>query len=266
MLYISAVLHENDKTKRLMKTIKYEKPLGIQITGNNTEEFHQVIKYLKPYDLVDINCGCPSIRIVGNQAGSFLLKNPEKIAEMIKILKLSGKPVTAKIRLGFKNNNVIKVSKMIEKAGADALTIHARLAHHGASVPADWSWIKKVKKEIGIPVIGNGDIKSGQDAEKMLEIADGAMIARAAIGDPIIFQRILKYLKTGKEQEFNFKDNIKLLKEYLQLAKKYDVIDIARIKFVGSHFLRNQEGIAKKRQELMQLKSFNDIEDFVRNI
>ena len=268
MLYVDAITHENEKTQKLMKTSKEDKPVGIQVTGNNVSEFEKAIKMkvFEKYNLVDINCGCPSIRITGNQAGSFLLKNPDKISGMIKTLKNSGYTTTAKIRLGLENNNVMKVAKSIEKAGADALTIHARLATQGTGTKEDWKWIQEAKKEIGIPVIGNGDIFSGKDTERMLEIADGAMIARAAIGDPHIFERISFYLKTGKERERNFKKNIDYFKKYLYLAKKHDIIDIPRIKYLGTNFLRNKEGAAKLRNELMQKKDFNEIQDFIRNI
>jgi len=266
MLYISQILHENPHTQNLMKTSKEDKPIGIQITGNLIKEFKETIPYLKPYNLVDINCGCPSIRITGNQAGSYLLKNPNKISNMIKTLKKEDLIVTAKIRLGFKTNNVLKVSKSIEKAGADALTLHARLATHGRSIPADWNQIKKVKQSLGIPVIGNGDIFIGKDTEKMLDITDGAMLARSAIGDPLIFKRILKYLKTKKEPEFNFKENINSFKEYIKLAKKYNLIDIPRIKYLGSNFIKNIQGASKLRNQLMQLKTFNEIESFINSI
>jgi len=266
MIYISAILHKNTKTQNLMKTSKEDSPIGIQITGNSINEFKKVTPHLKPYNLVDINCGCPSIRITGNQAGSYLLKYPEKISKMIKILKQADLTVTAKIRLGFKTNNVLKVSKAIEKAGADALTLHPRLAIQGSSIPAQWEWIKKVKNSIGIPIIGSGDIFNGKDAEKMLEIADGAMLARSAIGDPLIFQRILKYLKTKKESEFNFKQNIKRLQEYLKLAKEHNLIDIPRIKYLGSNFIKNTRGASKMRNRLMQLRTFEEIENLVKTI
>lgn len=266
MIYISAILHKNTKTQNLMKTSKEDSPIGIQITGNSINEFKKVTPHLKPYNLVDINCGCPSIRITGNQAGSYLLKYPEKISKMIKILKQADLTVTAKIRLGFKTNNVLKVSKAIEKAGADALTLHPRLAIQGSSIPAQWKWIKKVKNSIGIPIIGSGDIFNGKDAEKMLEIADGAMLARSAIGDPLIFQRILKYLKTKKESEFNFKQNIKRLQEYLKLAKEHNLIDIPRIKYLGSNFIKNTRGASKMRNRLMQLRTFEEIENLVKTI
>ena len=269
MLYIDAILHENKRTKNLMKTSREDKPIGLQITGNNEKEFERFVKLkeLKNYDLIDINCGCPSIRITGNEAGSYLLNNPEKIASMIKILKKTGKPVTAKIRLGFKKNNVLEVAKAIEKVGADAIAVHARLAIHGRDVSADWSWISRVKKLVKIPVIGNGDVFSGADAARMLKICDGVMIARGAIGDPLIFSRILKYLETGVEEELDVAKNLELFKEYLKLQRHYygDVVDIGRVKHVGGNFLKDFRGASRKREELMRLKSFEEIERFAEN-
>ena len=262
MLYISQILHENKKTKQLMKTSKEDKPLGVQITGNSPEEFKKVIPFVKNYDLVDINCGCPSMKITGNKAGSYLLKHPEKISKMIKTLKKADLTVTAKVRLGFKKNNVLKVSKAIEKSGADALTIHARLAIHGSSIPADWSQIKKVKSQIGISLIGNGDIFTPQQTEKMLEIADGVMLARAAIGNPLIFKQILHYLKTKKELEIKPMQKIKQFQLYLELAKRYKLLNMNRIKFLGSNFIRGFLNASKYRTQLMQLKSIDEIEEF----
>lgn len=266
MLNIGAILHPNRKTQNLMQIYPGESPKAIQITGKSVEEFKAVIPYLKGFDLVDINCGCPSIRITDNESGSYLLKNPEKIAAMIHVLKTAGFVVTAKIRLGFKNNNVLKVARTIEAAGADALTVHARLATHGSSVPADWSWIEKVKKAIKIPVIGNGDIDSGEKAAAMLKIADGVMIARAAIGNPSIFTNILGYFKMGKEQEFNFKENILYFQKYLDYVTQYSIIDIPRIKYIGSNFLRNKKGVASLRAELMLLKNLGQIKSFIDRI
>ena len=268
MLYVDAITHENFKTRKLMETCKEDKPLGIQITGSNSDEIKKAVsmKVFDKYDLVDVNCGCPSVRITGNEAGSFLLKNPEKIAGMIKTLKNAGYTTTAKIRLGFKENNSIEVAKIIEKAGADALTVHARLAIQSGKIPADWNWIKKIKNEIGIPVIGNGDIINGNSASEMLDICDGVMVARAAMGDPYIFERISKYLKTGKEEEFDLKKNMKALKNYLSLCKKYEFNDIGRIKYVSGNFIRNFEGAAKQRSELMVKKSFDDLFNFVNTL
>lgn len=263
MLYLDAILHENPKTLRLQKTNAKDKPSGIQITGNTPSEFQKALPYLKKFDIVDINCGCPSEKIIGNQAGSYLLKNPEKIVQIIKILKSVGLTVTAKIRLGYNFNNSLKIAKMIEKAGADALTVHARLATEGYDTKAQWDEIKKIKKALHIPVIGNGDILKEEDVGEMLKIADGAMIARGAIGDPGIFTRSIYYLKTGKKKQFSFKDNVKSFKEYLKLSKKYNSIDIPRIKYLGGKFIRNTQGAGKLRMQLMLLKTFEEIESFV---
>jgi tRNA-dihydrouridine synthase B len=268
MLYLDAITHENNKTKKLMETCKKDTPIGIQITGSDPKELDKVIsmKVFDNYDIVDLNCGCPSVKITGNEAGSYLLNNPEKVVEMIKKIKNEGHLTTAKIRLGYKDNKVVEIAKMIEKAGADAITVHARLAIQSGKIPADWNQIKKVKKELGIPVIGNGDIFSGKNASDMLEIADGAMIARGAIGDPYIFDRILHYLKTGKEKEFDLKKNIKSFFEYIKLCKKYGFEEVGRIKYIGSNFIREFEGAARLRSDLMKLKSFSEIEGFIKKL
>lgn len=271
MVYIDALLHENMQTMRMISTAKGDSPLGLQITGNDPSAFKSLRPYLSRFDLVDINCGCPSTKLIGNEAGSFLLSRPREISKIIKILKSNkvnpgGIPITAKIRLGFRENNVLSVAKAVEKAGADAITVHARLAIRGYKTPADWKWIEKVKKHSGIPIIGNGDIFTGEDAKRMLEIADGAMLGRAAIGDPLVFSRILHYLKTGKEKEVNFNKGMKELQRYIDLSKKHDMVNLQRIKHIGSHFIRNVRGAAKLRSELMQLGDLKKTERFVARV
>jgi tRNA-dihydrouridine synthase B len=266
MIVIDALLHENPKTQAMAKTSKKDRPIGIQITGDDLEKFKEAIPLFKKYDLVDINCGCPSSRIQSNEAGSFLLKTPEKIAAIIKLLKSHSLIVTAKIRLGFDNNNVLAIAKAIEEAGADAITIHARLAIHDNKIPADWKWIKKVKEAISIPVIGNGDVFKPEDAKRMLELCDGVMIGRAAIGNPLIFKQTLDYLKTGKYKSTNLSENLKYFKRYLKLARKYKIIDITKIKYIGSKFLRGANNAAAMRNRLMSLKTYEEINDFINTI
>ncbi len=272
MINVPAILHENEKTKSMMRTCREDSPLGIQITGNNTKEFEKVLPYLKKsdFDLIDLNCGCPSERITENESGSCLLMQPEKIAKLIKILKKADLPVTAKIRLGFKKNNALETARTIQKAGADAITVHARLASEGYDVPADITQIKKIKKELSIPLIGNGDILNEKKAEDMLKSTgcDAIMIARGAIGDPLIFERTLHYLKTKKQKPFSFKDNIKCFQDYLKLSEKHKLaeINLANIKHLGAKFIKNIEGAKKMRIELMAMKSFDEIKAFFRKI
>lgn len=268
MIYVDAILHENSRTNSLMKIASSERPIGLQVTGNNADEFTKLskLKLLDDYDLIDINCGCPSSRIVGNEAGSFLLNDPNKIASMIKILKNTGRTVTAKIRLGYKNNNVMEVSKKIEKAGADLLTIHARTASQKSSDKPDWSWIAKVKREIGIPVVGNGGVVDGASAKQMLEICDGAMVASAAIGNPFVFREILRFLKTGKEKEITKKEKITCFLEYVKLASKYDVFDTSRVKYIGTNFLKGFDGASDARVSLMKTKSIKDVRALLKSL
>ena len=182
------------------------------------------------------------------------------------MLKSKDLTVTAKIRLGFKTNNVLKISKMIEKAGADAITVHARLAVDNYSKKADWNQIKKVKEHLGIPVIGNGDIFTAEDASRMLDIADGTMIARGAIGNPLIFKQASYYLKTGKNLEITPKMRLKSFEEYLNLCKKYKFENVGQIKHIGSHFISGFEGASSCRNNLSSLNEIGQIKTFIKSI
>jgi len=265
MLYIDAIIHENKKTQKLMQTSKDDSPLGIQITGNKIENFKKAVPYLKKYDFVDLNCGCPSEKLIKSQAGSYLLNNPKLIYSIIKLLKKNGLTVTAKIRLGYSKNNALKIAKAIEKAGADAITLHPRLAIHGYNVKADWNEIKKLKKQLKIPVIANGDVLSVKDAESIIKQTncDGIMMARGAIGNPFLFKQISHYLKTGKEIPFSFKDNLNYLKLYLKLCKKIKFNDITRIKRISCKFIREIPEASSIRNQIMHLKSISEIEDLI---
>ena len=266
MVYIDALINKNKKTLNMIKMPKIKCIKAIQITGDNLKHFEKAIPLLKKFDLINLNCGCPSTKIIGTKAGSYLLNNPEKIAEIIKILKKTKKPISVKIRLGFRKNNLLEIAKTIEEAGADMLTIHARLATQGYNTPADWNEIKKVKKIIKIPIIGNGDILTPQDAEKMLEICDGAMIARGVIGNPLIFKQTLNYLKTNKIKEIKLKENLNQLKQYLILTKKYKIDNLKNIKIISLKFLRNFEGASKIRIQISLAKSIKEIKRIINSI
>jgi len=267
MLYIDAIIYENDKTKRLMQTNKRDKPLGIQITGNNLNHFKKAIPYLKKYDFVDLNCGCPSEKLIKSKAGSYLLSNPKLIQEIIKLLKQNKLTVTAKIRLGFNKNNVLEIAKTIEKAGADAITIHPRLATQGYETKADWNEIKKIKQSIKIPIIANGDILSSEDAIRCLKETNcnGIMIARGAIGNPFLFKQIKRQLKTSKPLPFSFKDNLNYLKLYLKLCKKHKFSDIGRIKRISCKFIKGIQRAGETRNEIMRLQSISEIEKLIKD-
>jgi len=292
MIYVDAILHKNDKTEGMMKKYRGEKPVGLQITGRDVEDFEKFVKSAKwkKFDLIDLNCGCPSVRIVGSKAGSYLLEDPKNVGEIVRILKKTGKPVSVKVRLGMRSVNVLDVAREVEKAGADALTVHARLAVDGNNVPAKWDWIGKVKKAVKIPVIGNGDVFCGEDAFEMLRICDGVMVGRGAIGDPLIFRRVLDYLGKGKivksgkgkvvksrisagglkgdkvERGDDLKGNLKLFLEYLDLAERYGVLDLGRVKYIGSKFFRGFAGSRGARMRFGKLKNVMEVRGFVKEL
>lgn len=268
MIYADAITHENEKTKLMLKTNSQDSPKAVQITANNELELQKALPYLKQFDLIDLNCGCPSIKIQGSKAGAYLLNEPEKIARFIKILKTSNLPVTVKIRLGFHSNNILKIAKLIESAGADAITVHARLATHSYSTPAQWNEIKKIKQALNIPVIGNGDVSSPELAIKMLKETgcDAVMIARGALGNPLIFRQCNQLLKEGKYSPISFKDNLKQFEIYIKLSEKYKTGNISKMKFIGTNFLKGVEGASKMRNELMHLKDTKEIKKFVESI
>jgi len=209
LLSSNALAREDNLNLKLAITDKKEKPNVAQIFGQNTENIVKAAKTLeRSFDVIDINFGCPSKKILSQGAGAALLKRKNKIKEIVEqVSKNIKKPVTVKIR----SNNAIEIAKICEKAGADAITVHARSVKQGYSGKADWSVIKAVKENVKIPVIGNGDVVDGKSAEKMLKETncDYVMIGRAAIGNPFIFKQIKEYLKTGKEIKQTKEEKIK---------------------------------------------------------
>ena len=206
MVSDKAIYYNNAKTIDMLYMTDYERPIAQQIFGSDEKSFVEAAKYIekvmKP-DIIDINMGCPVPKIaIRSQAGSALLKNPQKIKEIVSsVVKSVSCPVTVKIRSGWDSNsiNAVEIAKIVEEAGASAITIHPRTRAQGYSGNADWNIIKQVKEAVKIPVIGNGDIKSCFDAKKMIDETgcDLVMVGRACLGNPWIFKEINAYLEDG---------------------------------------------------------------------
>ena len=229
MVSDKAIFYNNQKTIDMLYMTEEERPIVQQIFGSDKESFVAAAKYIyenmKP-DIIDINMGCPVPKVaVRAQAGSALLKNPEKIYDIVKaVVEAVPIPVTVKIRSGWDSNsiNAVEVAKTIEKAGASAICVHPRTRSQGYSGKADWSIIKAVKEAVNIPVIGNGDEKTPEDVVRMLEetSCDAVMIGRGILGNPWLIKNAINLLEGKEIEEVSPLDRVDMCLKHLENLKE----------------------------------------------
>ena len=271
-----AIIRNNKKTLDMLNGIDDLKmKVGVQIFGSNPEVMAKAAKILcelHKIDIIDINMGCPVPKVaLHSDAGSGLLKNPTKVKEIVEaVTKAVNIPVTVKIRSGWDSDsiNAIEIAKIIEEAGASAITIHPRTRAQGYSGKADWSIIKKVKESVNIPVIGNGDIKSCYDAEKMLieTNCDAIMIGRGLLGNPWLIRDTINYLEK-KEEPINVSlhEKIEMMKKHLDLLVKYKSEKAALLE-IRSHiswYLKGENNSKEVKEKICKAKNIEEVKEII---
>lgn len=257
----TAIVRGNSKSEGMLRLSPLEVPSAAQLFGSSFEDVRDAARSLsKDFDIIDINCGCPAYKVVKTGAGSALLQNPKDVGRLIKMLVDSvNSAITLKIRIGIdeRHINAVEVARIAQESGASAITVHARTQKQGYRGTADWEVIKKVKESVEMPVIGNGDISSPEDAKRKLEDsgADYLMIGRAAMGNPYLFRQINDFLEYD---EYDSMPRIQQFEQYLRIAKEYQ-INFSALKNHALSFTKGMVGGAKLRREISQSKSVESI-------
>lgn len=282
MVSDKAVMYGNWKTKEMLYMTDYERPISQQIVGSDIESLTFASKYIQDntnVDIIDINMGCPVTKVTNRgKAGSALLKSPDKIKSIVEsIVDSVDIPVTAKIRSGWDKSciNAVEIAKIIEDAGASAITVHPRTKDQAYSGKADWSIIKKVKQSVNIPVIGNGDVKTCFDAKRMLEETDcdAVMIGRAALGNPWLIRDCVNYLENGDlPMEVTIEERMDMLKRHvnLLLENKGEEFAIPKMRTHAAYYVKKLPRTIELKQMIFKMNTkedlFNLLDDYVDSL
>ena len=273
MVSAKAIQYNNKNTKALLEIHPDEPPVSLQLFGSEPDVISEIAKQIEelPFSVLDINMGCPVPKIVKNGEGSALMKNPKLVHEIVsKTVKAIEKPVTVKIRKGFDDSciNAVEIAKIIEDAGAAAVAVHGRTREQYYSGKADWDIIRQVKEAVSIPVIGNGDVVSGESALAMMKQTgcDGVMIGRGAQGNPWIFSELVEYEKTGKMPERPSLEEIKkmmLRHAQLQMQYKGEYLGIREMRKHVAWYTTGLPNSAKLRAEINAVETYEQLESLL---
>ena len=263
MVSAKGLYYDDGKTNLLLDTKGEKRPISMQIFGSDIETMAYAAKYVsKIADIIDINMGCPAPKVVKNGDGSRLLLDLDLVEKIVKaVVENSLVPVTVKIRKGWDEDNIVAVeaAKVIEKAGASGLTIHGRTRQEFYSGTADWDIIKKVKQAVNIPVIGNGDVKSKEDAIRIFEETgvDGIMIGRASLGNPWIFKDIINYLQGEKIEKVSYNQKLDTIIKHIELEveEKGENTGIKELRKHMSAYIKNMPDATTVREKINKIET-----------
>ena len=276
MVSAKAIHYRNRNTEALMRISEEERPVSLQLFGSEPELMAEVARGIeeRPFDILDINMGCPVPKVVNNGEGSALMKDPALAAAIVKAVSSAvEKPVTVKIRKGFdaEHVNAVEVAKRLEDAGAAAIAVHGRTREQYYSGRADWDIIRRVREAVSIPVIANGDIDSPQAAKRCMEETgcEALMIGRAAQGNPWIFKEIRTFLQTGEVPPRPDTDEIRgMLREHarLMLAEKGEFTAVRELRRHAAWYLAGFPHAAQLRKQACEMEHMEDLERLLERL
>ena len=270
MVSAKAILYKNKNTESLLTIDEKERPVSLQLFGSEPDIISQIAHQIeeRPFDILDLNMGCPVPKIVNNGEGSALMKNPCLAGEIIeKTARAINKPVTVKIRKGFDDTqiNAVEMAKIAQESGAAAIAVHGRTREQYYSGKADWDIIRQVKEAVSIPVIGNGDLLTAEDVSAMYEQTgcDGFMIARGAQGNPWIFKQILHYFETGEHlRKPDFAEVTEMILRHAKMMQEYkgEYIGMREIRKHAAWYTAGYPNSAKLRVLINEVETYDELE------